>query len=48
MRYAPQQSSDLSEMNRVLATLKEVSTKVSTIIHKQPYDQADPRFKKYW
>lgn len=48
VRYGPEQSNDLSEMNRVLATLKDVSSKIRATILNQPYDQADPRFKKYW
>ena len=48
VRYGPEQVGGLSELNRMFATLKEVSTKVRTAILNQPYDPTDPRFKKYW
>lgn len=48
VRYDPERVSTLSELNRVFATLKEISDKVSAVIMRQPFDQSDPRFKKYW
>lgn len=48
VRYGPEQVGGLSELNRMFATLKEVSAKVTTAIMNQPYAQADPRFKVYW
>lgn len=48
VRYGPEQFSELSEINRMFATLKEVAAKVRAAILEQPYDQADPRFKRYW
>lgn len=48
VRYGPEQVGGLSELNRMFATLKEVSTKVKTAILKQPYDPTDSRFRKYW
>ncbi len=48
VRYGPEQIGGLSELNRMFATLKEVSTKVRTAILDQPYDSTDARFKKYW
>ncbi|WP_202526262.1 hypothetical protein [Sneathiella litorea] len=48
VRYGSEQVGELSELNRMFATLKEVSTKVRTAILKQLYDPTDRRFKKYW
>lgn len=48
VRYGPEKVGGLSELNRMFATLKEISTKVRTAILNQPYDPTDPRFKKYW
>lgn len=48
VRYGPERVSGLTELNRVFATLKEIGTKVSAAIMSQPYEQTDPRFKKYW
>jgi hypothetical protein len=48
VRYGPEQVGGLSELNRMFATLKEISTKVRTAILNQPRAQSDPRFKKYW
>ncbi len=48
VRYSPEQLDSLSELNRVFATLREISGKVTAIILSQPFDQADPRFKRYW
>lgn len=48
IRYGPERVSGLTELNRVFATLKEISAKVSAAILSQPFDQPDLRFKKYW
>ncbi len=48
VRYGPERLSSISELNRMFATLKEISAKVSAVILSQPFDQSDPRFKKYW
>lgn len=48
VRYGPERVGGLSELNRMSATLKEVSTKVRTAILNQPHAPSDPRFKKYW
>lgn len=48
VRYGPERVSGLTELNRVFATLKEIGSKVSAAIISQPYEQTDPRFKKYW
>ncbi|MGH6652831.1 MAG: hypothetical protein ACREB7_17030 [Sphingopyxis sp.] len=48
VRYGPESMHGLSEINRIFATLREVSAKVTSAICKQPYDLADARFKKYW
>ncbi|MDF0543827.1 hypothetical protein PX699_15855 [Sphingobium sp. H39-3-25] len=48
VRYGPEQLGDLSEINRMFATLKEVAEKVRAAIFEQPYDRSDPRYKVYW
>lgn len=48
IRYGPEKLETLTELNRIFATLKEIGTKVSAAIVSQPYEQSDPRFKKYW
>ncbi len=48
VRYGPELVSSLSELNRVFATLKEISGKVSAAILSQPFERSDPGFKKYW
>lgn len=48
VRYGPEQLGDLSEINRMFATLKEIAEKVRAAIFEQPYDRADPRYKVYW
>lgn len=48
VRYGPESMGGLSELTRIFATLKEVSQKVRLAIFSQPYEQSDPRFKKYW
>ena len=45
VRYGPEQASGLSELNRMLATLNEISTKVRTALLKQPHRLADGREK---
>lgn len=48
VRYGPEQVQGLSELNRMFATLKEVSTKVRSAILSQPHTSSDLRFKKFW
>lgn len=48
VRYGPEQLSDLSEINRMFATLKEIAEKVRAAIFEQPYDRSDRRFRVYW
>ena len=48
VRYGPESMDALSEHTRIFATLKEVCVKVRLAVYKQPYEQSDPRFKRYW
>lgn len=48
VRYGPESMDGLSEHTRIFATLKEVGQKVSSAVYNQPYEQSDPRFKKWW
>ena len=48
VRYGPEQLSDLFEINRMFATLKEIAEKVRAAIFEQPYDRSDRRFRVYW
>ena len=48
VRYGPERVNDLTELNRVFATLKEIGMKVAAVIRSQPYEPTDPRFKRYW
>ncbi|WP_232307661.1 hypothetical protein [Sphingobium chungbukense] len=48
VRYGPEQLGDLSEINRMFATLKEIAEKVRAAIFEQPHDPSDPRYKVYW
>lgn len=48
VRYGPERVNDLTELNRVFATLKEIGMKVAAGIRSQPYEPTDPRFRTYW
>ncbi|MDC9825044.1 hypothetical protein PRN20_15035 [Devosia sp. ZB163] len=48
VRYGPEQMGGLPELNRLYATLREVSVKVRTAILDQGYDPSDSRFRRYW